>query len=65
MTEQVSRFEKFQKHRAHSYIALVARLYLAWVFITACIHKLRKQLKVMAQQMVDLAKTSSYEEKKE
>ena len=32
---------------------------------TACIHKLRKQLKVMAQQMVDLAKTSSYEEKKE
>ncbi len=40
MTEQVSRFEKFQKHPAHSYIALLARWYLAWVFITACIHKL-------------------------
>lgn len=31
----------------------------------ACIHKMREQLKVMAQKMVDLAKTSSYEEKKE
>ena len=30
----------------------------------ACIHKLRKQLKVMAQQMVDLAQVSSYEETK-
>ena len=31
----------------------------------ACIHKLREQLKVMAQRMVDLAQISSYEEKKE
>lgn len=32
---------------------------------TACIHRLRKQLRVMAQQMVDLAQISSYEEKEE
>lgn len=40
MSEQVSRFEKFQKHPAHSYVALLVRLYLAWVFISACIHKI-------------------------
>lgn len=30
----------------------------------ACVHKLRDKLKVMAQQMVDLAQTTPYEEKK-
>ena len=30
----------------------------------ACIHKMREQIKRMAQQMIDLAQISSYEEKK-
>ena len=30
----------------------------------ACIHKMRDQIKRMAQQMIDLAQISSYEEKK-
>lgn len=32
--------EKFMHHKAHGYIALVARFYLAYVFISACIHKI-------------------------
>ena len=42
MAEQQSRsfFDRFVNHPAHSYIALVVRFYLAWVFISACIHKL-------------------------
>ena len=34
------KFETFQKHPAHSVVALIARFYLAYVFISACIHKL-------------------------
>lgn len=39
-SETQSSFQKFQNHPAHSYIALAARLYLAWVFISACLHKI-------------------------
>ena len=39
-SELQSRFLKFQAHPVHSYIALGARLYLAWVFISACLHKI-------------------------
>ena len=31
---------KFMHHPVHSYIALAARFYLAWVFISACLHNL-------------------------
>ena len=40
MSEQSSKFTRFANHPAHSFVALAARLYLAWVFITACLHKL-------------------------
>ncbi len=40
MAEQISRFDRFMNHPAHSFIAYFVRLYLAWVFISACIHKL-------------------------
>ena len=40
MAEQSTLFERFSKHPAHSFIALAVRFYLAWVFISACIHKL-------------------------
>ena len=33
-------FKSFQEHPVHSFIALAARFYLAYVFISACIHKL-------------------------
>ena len=34
------KFETFQKHPVHRLFALIARFYLAYVFISACIHKL-------------------------
>ena len=40
MAEQKSCFDRFMNHPVHRFIALAARLYLAWVFISACIHKL-------------------------
>ncbi len=40
MAEQPTLFDRFLKHPAHGYIALAVRFYLAWVFISACIHKL-------------------------
>lgn len=36
----MTKFQSFQNHPAHSVIALIARFYLAYVFISACIHKL-------------------------
>lgn len=36
----MSGFQKFQNHPAHSVIALLARFYLGYVFIAACLHKL-------------------------
>ena len=36
----MTKFEAFQTHPAHRVIALIARFYLAYVFISACIHKL-------------------------
>lgn len=33
-------FSKFQSHKVHSYIALAVRFYLAYVFISACLHKI-------------------------
>ncbi len=36
----LSKFARFQNHKAHSFIALPIRFYLAYVFIAACIHKL-------------------------
>ena len=40
MADSSSLFARFASHPVHSIIALNARLYLAWVFITACLHKL-------------------------
>ena len=40
MAEQNSRLNRFINHPAHSIIALLVRFYLAWVFISACLHKL-------------------------
>ena len=40
MVEQKSRFDRFMNHPVHIFIALEVRFYLAWVFISACIHKL-------------------------
>lgn len=37
---KLSKFAVFQNHKAHSFIALPIRFYLAYVFISACIHKL-------------------------
>ena len=39
MTE-ASRIQRFTTHPAHSYIAMLVRFYLAYVFISACLHKL-------------------------
>lgn len=44
MTENItaskSKLTRFLNHPAHAFVALPVRLYLAWVFITACLHKL-------------------------
>lgn len=39
MTE-TSKLQHFINHPAHSYIAMLVRFYLAYVFISACLHKL-------------------------
>ena len=36
----LSAFARFQNHKVHSFIALPIRFYLAYVFISACLHKL-------------------------
>ena len=40
MAESTSKLDRFMQHPAHSIIALLVRFYLAWVFISACLHKL-------------------------
>lgn len=37
---KTSCFDRFSNHRAHAYLALIARLYLAYVFLDACMHKI-------------------------
>ncbi len=39
-TASKSKFSRFLNHPAHSFVALPIRFYLAWVFISACLHKL-------------------------
>lgn len=35
-----SRFQRFMHHKAHRFVALPIRFYLAYVFISACLHKI-------------------------
>lgn len=35
-----SKWQRFIHHKAHSYIAIPVRVYLAYVFISACLHKI-------------------------
>lgn len=39
-TPSQSRFLRFQNLSFHRYLGFAIRLYLAWVFITACMHKI-------------------------
>ena len=40
-TAKPSALARFMRHPAHAYVAMLARYYIAWVFISACIHKLQ------------------------
>ncbi len=36
----MEKINRFMNHPAHSFVALAARWYLAWIFISACLHKI-------------------------